>query len=164
MKRKYMINCIMAIILLLTGCSGGESEGMKINIGRIKVNDFNYEKKFEEEIEIEECSKIEEICVIVDVGNIDISYDSDDKMKVFAQYNVQTMTQKDMDDIINLLEIRTVVESDNITFTIAQKELKKMRGNGHDKCQKIKLIYLSIYISVCQRKLMNIRSEWIQVV
>lgn len=138
MKRTYRISCIVAIILLLTGCSGGEGEGMKIKIGKIKVNDFNYEKKFEEEIEIEECSTIEKICAIVDVGNIDISYDGDDKMKVFAQYNVQTMTQKDMDDIINLLEIRTVVESDNISFTIAPEGIEEnawewIRQRSEDK-------------------------------
>ncbi len=116
-KGKYVALFLssVALITMLTSCSG--ANGMNV-----KVTKLDYKKEFEENREINEGNSLNEIEVSIDVGNVNVSHSTDDTFKISVTYNASAKSEKDLEDIMNSVELSTVQEDNHIGISIVKKD------------------------------------------
>ncbi len=106
-----MVSLLLAILFLAVGCDNMLSEM------------FNKDEVIEGTIEksIDDISNISTVDVEVDIGDIDISYGIDDFV-IKADYTIKSKTKIDMTEIIDQIEIQSIVKDENLKINIVKKD------------------------------------------
>lgn len=108
------------------GCSGDDD--MKIKLGDIKIStkvdvlNFDYLKEFEQEKELKDDSLIKELKIMLNVGNVKVFQNHNDKIQISVVYNVSTMDKKDFECILNLTELKVTQENGTLGISINKKD------------------------------------------
>lgn len=112
-KVSFVIILLLMNLLLMVGCD-------KKMLG-ISIHNKNITKEGIIEQGMNEYEEVNKIDVEVEIGDIKISYGTDD-FTIKAEYHLQSKSNEDMTEIIDQIEIYSAVEEDTLMIYIVKKE------------------------------------------
>lgn len=134
-RKKSILTFLLCLIfvVVLTSCSdnyenaGGDD--MKIDVGKIKVenpkvrvSDFKFEREYNEQQEASTLIDVSRVVIDVEVGNINVSYNTGSVAIINVDYYASTLKEKDLNTILAQTFLSVSVKDGAIYVGIKERD------------------------------------------